>query len=156
MRYLRKVPCVNFHGFMCDVQRTDIHFMSKLQDGELGRKTREAVKEKRRMTTNYQNRQHGQHQQYQQSQCCRINTIDSRFYHVKKTKIGIEVPLPILTDQARVFYIRNVNINILWMYLKITMIKRNHSHLLDLKSLCADQKKADQSPSLICREEKSI
>ena len=47
---------------MCDVQRTDIHFMSKLQDGELGRKTREAVKEKRRMTTNYQNRQHGQHQ----------------------------------------------------------------------------------------------
>ena len=34
------------------------------------------------------------------------------------------------------------------------MIKRNHSHLLDLKSLCADQKKAHQSASLICREEK--
>ena len=47
---------------------TDVHFMSKLQDGELGRKTREAVKEKRRMTTNYQNRQHRQHQQKRLSQ----------------------------------------------------------------------------------------
>ena len=130
--------------------------MSKLQDGELGRKTREAVKEKRRMTTNYQNRQHGQHQQYQQSQCCRINTIDSRFYHVKKTNRNWDPIAHSYRSSPGILYQGRKYKYFVDVFENNNDQKEPLLPLLDLKSLCADQKKAHQSASLICREEKSI